>query len=48
MLPYPRRVALASEWSNRVAISVYARLFVWIEFSLAVKQMYVNNSNFDS
>ena len=29
MLPYPRRVELSSEWSNRVAISVYARLFIY-------------------
>ena len=29
MLPYPRRVELSSEWSNRVVISVYARLFIY-------------------
>ena len=28
MLPYPHRVELSSEWSNLVAISVYARLFI--------------------
>ena len=39
---------LSSEWSNSVAISVYARLFIWIEFSVAVKRMYVKNSNCDS
>ena len=45
MLPYP----LSSEWSNRVAISVYAKaLHIWIELSVDVKRMYVNNSNCDS
>ena len=48
MLPYPRRVGLSSEWSNRVVISVYARRFIWIKLSVAVKRMYVNNSNCDS
>ena len=48
MLPYPRRVELSSEWSNRVAISAWTRLFIWIELSVAVKRMYVNNSNSDS
>ena len=48
MLPYPRRVELSSEWSNRVAICVYAKLFIGIELSVAVKRMYVNNSNCDS
>ena len=44
MLPNLRRVELSSEWSNRVATSIYARLFIWIELSGAVKRMYVNNS----
>ena len=48
ILPYSRRVELSSEWNNRIAISVYARLFIWIELSVAVKRMYVNNSNCDS
>ena len=47
MLPYPCRVELSSERSNYVAISVYARLFVWIELSVAVKRKYVNNNNCD-
>ena len=38
-----------SEWSNRVAISVCCKdLQIWIELSVAVKRMYVNNSNCDS
>ena len=48
MRPYPRSVELSSEWSNRVAISVYARLFIWTELSVAVKLIYVNNSSWDS
>ena len=48
MLPDSRRVKLSSEWCNRVAISVYARLFIWIELSVAVKRIYVNNNNCDS
>ena len=43
--PYPCRVELSSEWSNCVAISVYARLFIWIELPVAVKRIYVNNKN---
>ena len=39
---------LSSEWSSCDAISVYARLFIWIELSVAVKRIYVNNNNFDS
>ena len=45
---YIYRVELSSEWSNCVAISVYARLFIWIELSVAVKRIYVNNNNCDS
>ena len=49
MLLYPRRVEFSSEWSNRVAISVYCKsIHIWIEVSVAVKRMYVNNSNCDS
>ena len=48
MLPYPCRVELSCEWSNCVAISVYARLFTWIELSVTVKRTYVNNNNCDS
>ena len=49
ILPYTRRVELSGEWSNRVAISVYCKsLHIWIEVSVAVKRMYVNNSNYDS
>ena len=45
MLPYPRRVEL----SNRIAISVYCKaLHIGIDLSVAVKRMYVNNSNCDS
>ena len=39
---------LSSEWSNCVAISVYARLFIWIELPVAVKWIYVNNNICDS
>ena len=43
------RVEFSGEWSNRVAISVYCKsLHIWIEVSVAVKRMYVNNSNCDS
>ena len=49
ILPYPRRVEFFRKWSNRVAISVYCKaLHIWIKLSVAVKRMYVNNSNFDS
>ena len=48
MLPYPSRIDLSREWSNCVAISVYARLFIWIELSVAIKRIYVNNNNYDS
>ena len=49
ILPYPRRVEFSSERSNHVAISVYCKsLHIWIEVSVAVKRMYVNNSNCDS
>ena len=49
ILPYPCRVEFSGEWSNRVAISVYCKpLHIWIEVSVAVKRMYVNNSNCDS
>ena len=49
ILPHPRRVEFSTEWSNRVAISVYCKsLHIWIEVSVAVKRMYVNNSNCDS
>ena len=46
-MAYICRVELSSEWSNCVAISVYARLFVWIELSVGVKRKYVNNNNCD-
>ena len=49
ILPYPRRVEFSGEWSYRVAISVYYKpLHIWIEVSVAVERMYVNNSNCDS
>ena len=49
ILPYPRRGEFSIEWSNRVSISVYCKsLHIWIEVSVAVKRMYVNNSNCDS
>ena len=49
ILPYPRRVEFSGEWSNRVAISVYCKpLHIWIELSVAIERMYVNNSNCDS
>ena len=48
-IPYPRRIEFSSEWSNRVAISVYCKpLHIWIEVSVDVRRMYVNNSNCDS
>ena len=49
ILPYPCRVEFSSEWSNSVAISVYCKaLHIWIELSVAVQRMYVNNNNCDS
>ena len=49
ILPYPCRAEFSGEWSNRVAISVYCKsLHIWIEVSVAVKRMYINNSNCDS
>ena len=43
-----RRVEFFSEWSNRVVISVYCKaLWIWIELSVAVKRMYVNNNKCD-
>ena len=42
-------IYIYSEWSNYVAISVYCKsLHIWIEVSVAVKRMYVINSNCDS
>ena len=46
---YTPLVEFSNEWSRRVAISVYCKsLHIWIEVSVAVKRMYVNNSNCDS
>ena len=46
---FPYRVEFSSEWSNRVAISVYCKsLHIWIVVSVAVKRMYVNSINCDS
>ena len=39
----------SSEWIYRVAISVFCKsLHIWIEVSVAVERVYVNNSNCDS
>ena len=43
---YIYRIEFSSKRSNRVAISVYCKsLHIGIEVSVAVKRMYVNNSN---
>ena len=47
--PTPVGLSSLANWSNRVAISVYCKsLHIWIEVSVAIKRIYVNNSNCDS
>ena len=35
-----------SGWMKKISVQIY--IYIWIELTVAIKRMYVNNSNCDS
>ena len=48
ILPYLRGVEFSGEEVIALPLAIIASLFVWIQVSATVDQMYVNNINCDS